>query len=303
LVRHLHQFAGGATILTSAGAVKTGVLFLGSAADCKTFVRTIGGWYVYILRRPDGRPFYIGKGKADRVFHHENEARHPNDFRSNPLKLNVIRKIKQAGGNLIYEIDFVAEDELAALAREVLLIGAFKRLHEGGPLTNLDPGGGSSAGTAPLSTERHTATLSGEPSDNPDRATLNRFILNIAPMRSVIFKPVGQFVARPTQPYPSKSMTPTVRQAAALVASAAVNGLSMEAGCCIPRRVVVEGVAGLIENGVACDIVTSGFGTVRPAIDPTTEVFDLTADQARLAVGLIGQRKCADLGVIGSVAT
>jgi uncharacterized protein len=278
--------------------MKTDSLFLGPQAECKKFVRTIGGWYVYLLRRPDGRPFYVGKGKADRVFQHENEARHPNDFRSNPFKLNVIRKIKQAGANLIYEIDFIADTEIAVLAREMLLISTLKRLHEGGPLTNLDPGGGSSAGNAPLSKERHTATLSGEPIDNSERATLNRFVLNIAPMRSVIFKPVGQFVARPTQRYPSKSMKPTVRQAAALVASAAVNGISMDLPCRIPRRVVVDGVAGLVENGVACDICTSGLGNIVPAQNPADECFDLTTDQARRAIGLIGQRKCTDVGVL-----
>jgi hypothetical protein len=280
--------------------MKTGTLFLGSQSECKSFVRTIEGWYVYILRRPDGRPFYVGKGKADRVFHHENEARHPNDFRSNPLKLNVIRKIRASGSNLLYEIDTVTDDEITALTREMLLISTLKRLHEGGPLTNLDPGGGSSSGSAPLSKDRHTATLGGEPIDNPDRATLNRFVLNVAPMRSVVFKPVGQFVARPTQRYPNKSMMPTVRQAAALVASAAVNGISMDDSCRIPRRVVVDGVTGLVENGVACDILTSGLGDVAVSESPAAESFELTAQQARRAVGLIGPIKCADLGVISA---
>lgn len=282
--------------------MKTGALFLGPQAECKQFVQAIEGWYVYVLRRPDGHPFYVGKGKIDRVFQHENEARHPNDFRSNPFKLNVIRKIKKAGANLIYEIDFITDNETAALSREMLLIGALKRLHEGGPLTNLDPGGGSSTGSAPFSRERHTATLGGEPKDNPERATLNRFILNITPMRSVIFKPIGQFVARPTQRYPNKAMVPTVRQAAALVASAAVNGVSMDNACHIPRRVVVDGVPGLVENGVACDILTSGLGGVASAQHPAEEHFYLTIDQARRAVCLIGQRKCADLGVISEIA-
>lgn len=153
----------------------------------------------------------MGKGKADRAFHHETEARHPNNHRSNPFKLNVIRKIKNSGGSLLYEIDFVSDDETAALARETHLIGAIKRLHEGGPLINLDPGGGASAESAPFSKERHAAILGGEPRDNPARATLNRFVLNVAPMRSVIFKPFGQFIARPTKRYPSKTMAPTLR--------------------------------------------------------------------------------------------
>ena len=59
------------------------------------------------------------------------------------------------------------------------LIGMIKRLHEGGPLTNRDPGGGSIGGRAPASADRHSATLGGIPTDNPDRAVLNRFVLSI----------------------------------------------------------------------------------------------------------------------------
>lgn len=278
--------------------MKTGTLFFENQTRCKEFVRTIDGWYVYILRRPDGRPFYIGKGKGDRAFHHENEARHPNDRRSNPFKLNVIREIKKAGGAVGYEIDLTAATEEEALAREMSLISAFKRLHQGGPLTNLHPGGGSSSGSAPISKERHSATLAGEPNDNPERATLNRFVLNIAAMQSVILKPLGQFTARPTQRYPNKSAAPSLRQAAALVASASANEVSMDGACRIPRRVCVDGVAGLVENGVACDISTSGLGTIVPAPHPSDECFDLSAEQARKAVGLVGLRKCVDLGVI-----
>lgn len=281
--------------------MKTGGLFLGDQIKCKEFLRSVGGWYVYILRRPDGRPFYVGKGKGDRAFHHDNEARHPNDRRSNPFKLNVIRETKKVGGQLTYEIDLVAVSEEAAIEREMLLINTFKRLHEGGPLTNLHPGGGSTSDAAPLSKERHAATLAGEPEDNPERATLNRFVLNVASMNSIIFKPSGQFIARPTQRYPSKSMAPTLRQAAALAASAAANGISLDGACRIPRRVTVDGVAGLVENGVACDILTSGLATIVTAQDPSDECFDLSDEQAWKVVGFIGVRKCADLGVIATL--
>lgn len=60
----------------------------------------------------------------------------------------------------------------------------------------------------------------------------------------------------------------------------------------------MDGVAGLVENGVACDILTSGLGSVPSVRNPAEEIFQLTTDQARQAVGLIGLRKCADLGVI-----
>src|SRR3546814_4634134 len=70
-------------------------------------------------------------------------------------------------------------DELKCLKREAALITQYKRLHEGGPLTNLAGGVGNLSGSSPFSLERHAATLSGSPANNPERATLNRFLLSI----------------------------------------------------------------------------------------------------------------------------
>jgi hypothetical protein len=178
--------------------VRTGRLFHGDDLGCKAFLAGQPIHYVYILRRPDGRAFYVGKGYGLRVFQHENEARHPNNRLSNAYKLNVIRSIWEAGLKLTYEIDLVTTSAEEAYAREAALIGLIKRLHEGGPRTNLAAGGGSSAGPAPASAKRHVATLGGIPDDNPERATLNGFVLSIASMDSVVVKPVGQFIARPT---------------------------------------------------------------------------------------------------------
>lgn len=277
--------------------MKTGRLSYGTIEDCRIFVSKCESFYVYILRRPDGRPFYVGKGRGDRVLSHENEARHANDRTSNAYKLNVIRSIRRSGDAVVYEIEFVTHVEDEAYAREADLISGFKRLHEGGPLTNLAPGGGSGSGIAPETRERHSATLGGIPENNPERATLNGFVLSIAAMKSVILKPLGQFTPRKTQPYPQKTMSFTQRQAAALLASAAANGISLDSECVIPRRVLVEGVAGFVENGVSCDIITSGIGTLIPADNPADECFQLTSEQSRKVVGLVGARKCFDLGV------
>lgn len=278
-------------------------LFIGPQSDCQRFLKDCSQpHYVYVLRRPDGRPFYVGKGGRDRAFAHENEARHPNSWKSNAYKLNVIRAIWRDGGRVDYEIDFISDLEADAYAREAELIGHYRRLHEGGPLTNLAPGGGSVSGAAPASKAKHTATLSGAPADNPDRAALNAFVLGIASMRSVVIKPVRQLIAKPTQRYPQKGMAPTLRQAVALAAAAAANGVFLSEGCIIPRRVAVDGVEGLIENGVACDILTSGLGTLVEAVDARDEAFVLTASQVQIVVGWIGLRKCIDLGILPASA-
>ncbi len=281
--------------------MQTGSLIVGTQDDCKGFLKNVGSYYVYILRRPDSRPFYVGKGADGRVFQHENEARHPNDRHSNAYKLNVIRSIKHSGGSVVYEIDYVTPDEADAYEREAELIGAFKRLHEGGPLTNLAPGGGSTLGIAPASKEKHSATLGGIPDDNPERATLNDFVLSIAHMGSVVIKPIKQFTPHPTLRFPNKSRQASLRQAVALVASAAANGVLMDAECEISRRVTVKDVEGLVENGVSCDILTSGMATVILSDNPAGECFQLTAEQSRKAVGLVGIRKCFDLGVLSKI--
>ena len=276
----------------------TGRLICGPQNACQKFLKGKPGFYVYILRRPDGRPFYVGKGFGARIFQHENEARHPNDRRSNAYKLNVIRSIWRSNEVVTYEIEFYSDDETTAYAREAELIGSFKRLHEGGTLTNLAAGGGTTSGSAPSSKIRHSATLAGNPEDNPERATLNRFVLAIATMNSVVIKPAGQFLPRPTTRFPKVSRTPSLRQAVALVAAASANGVSLDSACIIPRKVVVESVEGLVENGVSCDILTSEMAKIVAAPDPSDETFKLTARQARAAVMLVGLRKCVDLGIV-----
>lgn len=281
-------------------AIETGRAFHGDSAACKQFLGRHAAHYVYILRRPDGRPFYVGKGFGPRVFQHENEARHPNNRLSNSYKLNVIRSIWRSGSKPIYEIDLVTASADEAYAREAALIGSIKRLHEGGPLTNLAAGGGTVAGAAPLSLERHSATLGGIPDDNPERATLNGFVLSIAHMNSVVVKPIGQFFARPTVRFPNVSRKLSVRQAVAMIASASANGIPVDGECRIPRRLTVDGVDGLIENGVACDLLTSGAATVIGAADPADECFALSAQQSRAIVDQIGAPKCIDLGILSA---
>lgn len=276
----------------------TGKLFFGLQDTCKIFCRSRQGSYVYVLRRPDGRPFYVGKGTGDRVFQHENEARHPNGRLSNAHKLNVIRSIWRSGGHVTYEIDYWCDDEVSAYEREASLIAAWGRLHEGGPLTNRAPGGGSVSGASPFSKQRHNDTLSGEPKDNPERAILNRFVLAIAPMKSVILKPASQFSPKPTLRYPSKNMSLSLRQAAAIVASASANGIRLNGPTSIPRTVTVDGVNGIIEDGVSCDLLTSSSIYVVSAPNPADELFQLTASQSQAMIGFVGLKKCSDLGII-----
>ena len=277
-------------------------LFVGPRPELERYLVTLSGHsYVYVLCRPDRTPFYVGKGVNRRVLAHEAEARQNHPIgETNPFKCNVIRKILRQGSTILYAIDsvFPREREQASLVREAALIARIGRLHEGGTLTNLAGGVGRAAGSSPFSVARHEATLSGEPEDNPERAVLNRFLQGIGPVRSVPVKPVGQ-IARilPSTPHPSPRR-PTPRCAYALIASASAHGLTLEPGVRIPRSFVYEGVEGVIENGVARDLLKAEMAQLAPAADPRAEHFALSADHIALIVDLIGEEALVDRGLL-----
>lgn len=276
--------------------------FSGSKAEAEAFLRNYPGrFYVYILRRPDGQPFYVGKGINRRVFDHEAEARlsHPIG-ESNPFKCNVIRKIIREGGEVGYCIEsfYDQDQQLLCLDHEASLIAQYKRLHEGGVLTNLAGGGGNMSGAAPFSLWRHAATLSGEPEHNPERAILNRFLQGIGPVSSVPIKPIDQ-ISRilPTTPHPSRR-TPTVRNTYALIASASATGKRFMPGVTIPRAFTYQGVDAIIENGVARDILKSGLAELVAAAEPKQEGFFLSGEQIELVKRLYGMENLAERGLI-----
>ncbi len=96
-------------------------------------------YHVYVLCRPNGTPFYIGKGKNKRVFQHEREAKLSNNLSH---KLNVIRKIYQENGELLYAFAGFFENEIDAFVAERNLIQSVGRYDLGkGPLTNQSDGG------------------------------------------------------------------------------------------------------------------------------------------------------------------
>ena len=275
--------------------------FTGDRADTEHFLRTVNGYYVYLLCRPNGTPFYVGKGMKRRAIEHELEAmrNHPVG-ESNPIKCNVIRKLHRNGHAILYQIDSVYDvgDQQARLEREAALIGHHRRLHEGGCLTNLAGGLGSMAGAAPFSLARHTATLSGEPVDNPERAILNRFLQSIGTVGSVPVKPISQLGhLLPTTPHPSPRQA-TQRNAYALIASATVCAIALCPGARIPRSFVYQGVRAIIENGVARDILKAGLATLVESREPQDEQFEISSKQLEMIVGLVGRDALSDRGLL-----
>ncbi len=94
--------------------------------------------YVYRLIDPrDGSTFYVGRGRANRVFEHVRESLQPVDHERENERLETIRKIKGLGLKPIYVIHRHGMSEREAKLAEAVLIDAYPGL------TNIVAGEGS----------------------------------------------------------------------------------------------------------------------------------------------------------------
>jgi hypothetical protein len=101
-----------------------------------------GQFYTYLLKRPDGRPFYIGKGncKGFRIEEHGKEALSLKCL--NSYKRNIIKKIWEEGQQIDYEIVLFTKFEELAFDKEIELINFYGRKNNGtGILSNMTDGG------------------------------------------------------------------------------------------------------------------------------------------------------------------
>jgi hypothetical protein len=103
-------------------------------------------FYVYILCRPCGTPFYVGKATiktgtlAERIFEHRREALNKRKFHWNAWKNSIIAKIERGGERIIYEIDSFHKTDESTKDRECQLIRHLGRRETGGILANLTDG-------------------------------------------------------------------------------------------------------------------------------------------------------------------
>lgn len=95
-------------------------------------------FYVYVLCRPNGKPFYVGKGQGPRVYHHEKEARTGHKCH----KCNVIRKIWKQGGQVQRYIVLETDNEQEAFDYERQTIVMYGREN----LCNQTDGGEGASG-------------------------------------------------------------------------------------------------------------------------------------------------------------
>lgn len=94
-------------------------------------------YYVYVFIDPrTNLPFYVGKGSGRRATRHLNKAK-AGELGENPHFYNKIRKIYSEGSDPLIEFVLRTDDEEAAYATEEMLIRQFRRVIDGGTLTNI----------------------------------------------------------------------------------------------------------------------------------------------------------------------
>jgi hypothetical protein len=269
--------------------------FLTDIVAVRNALRLCKPFYVYVLHRPSGEPFYVGKGISDRVLHHEAEAR--NTLRLTH-KLNVIRSLHRAGLAVHYRLDASFSDETEALARERFLIKKIGR-HDLklGPLTNQTDGGEGSSNPSEESRQKRRESLWGDGAEDPERQIANIYFQRLTTVQSVTLKPVSTF-KRTAGLWRNRAKFPmSPRQAATLAASAIENRVMLAPGALIPRRLDVEGVELIIENGAGNDMLSSDM-VVLAKSTPTNEVLQLTALGFQYIVRELGAALLIDAGVL-----
>lgn len=252
------------------------------------------GHYVYVLCRPEGEPFYVGKGVGFRCLNHEAEARNSDRLTH---KLNVIRALWRRGESVVYRLDSLHETEADAHARERQLIAEIGRHDLGrGSLTNQTDGGEGAANPSEASRQRRRDSLWGETAEDPERAAANRYFQRLCSVRSVPIKKAASFRAEALRANrASFAMSP--RQAASLAASAIRNRVLLAPGALIPRRLNVEGIELIIENGVGRDILSSRMAEVAGG-SPGDERFRLLDGGFKYLVAELGADLLVDAGVL-----
>lgn len=245
-------------------------------AECRARLRALAApFYVYLLHKPDGTPFYVGKGVGLRALQHVSEAR--NRVRLTH-KLNTIRAIERRGESVFYTVVGAFNDEAEAHRHEMQLIRQIGRYDlRAGPLTNQTDGGEGGSNPSQESRSRRASTLAGDDAESEERRAANRFFKELLDVQSVPLKQIGSISFERLIPHPSPRKA-TARQAAALAASALANRVLIEAGARLPRRVTFDGFDGLIENGVGRDILRSGLAGLEQITQPSEEVFLLTSE-------------------------
>lgn len=259
-------------------------------------VRDVAVAYVYILCRSDGVPFYVGKGgRYTRALTHVKDARNTKRLSH---KLNTIRSMDRKGQAIRYYLEIDFEYETEAKNRERELIHHIGRHDLGcGPLTNQTDGGEGTLNPSEESRAKRKASLASEDANDDDRALANRWFQKIVQVGSVPVKNIGEYKVEGLWRN-RESFRMSSRQAGAIAASAIANRILLEPGAIIPRRMTVEGVELIIENGVGRDTLSSDMTVLQESNPIGSEELKLTNAGFNYILKTLDPRLLLNAGVI-----
>lgn len=119
-------------------------MYAGSTPAGVTILVQTNIYYAYLLKRPNGIPFYVGKGKGRRCYMHLKSWHLKKD--ENRLKVNVIEQIRRDGEEPVVEILEKNLAEADAFRIEMEQIKLYGRVENGGILVNMTDGGEGQSG-------------------------------------------------------------------------------------------------------------------------------------------------------------
>ena len=100
--------------------------------------------------------------------------------------------------------------------------------------------------------------------NDPERQIANSWFQKLTPVKSVPIKPVATFT-RAAELKNDETIGMKPRRLGAIVASAIANRVLLEPDCLLPRRLEIESVEYIIENGVGRDMISNGMITLHDA--------------------------------------
>lgn len=126
-------------------------------------------YYVYVLFRENGTPFYVGKGKGSRWHHHWTLARAGH----RGYRLNIIRDMLSRGIEIPKVKLHEGLTEVTAHTYEIALIAAIGR-RPNGPLVNMTDGGDGASGAkrSPQTLAKMSAAMRGKSPTPEHRAKI-----------------------------------------------------------------------------------------------------------------------------------
>jgi hypothetical protein len=129
-------------------------------------------FYVYVLFRENGVPFYVGKGQKSRWLDHEAGARRG----ERGHRFSIIRKMQARGAEVPKVKLHEGLTEIVAHEYEVALITAIGR-HPRGPLVNLTNGGEGVSDPAPEVRAKLAAAASSRERSREERAKISAALI------------------------------------------------------------------------------------------------------------------------------